>query len=306
MFGRSVGMLERMGAKAKKGTKKTPRAPETERAMVAWTALHVHPPRVRSSHECMVVEPPPVERPTSSRAVTKRPPSDRPREEEEEGQLVRPKRKKEVSLGQSIAGALMVDAPIAAKPLSERPPPSTFDPRKESEFTDAGNSRGEPYFGRDQIKAKSRETALLNDRHSSKLSGIYQNLRINIPSRRVLRDRPGCPPMVTDFLSSQTPRSNVEVPICVTRAINNLPRAWTTDLNEASNRRGDDATQALFALTLQAATMDATVARESELRPSVKKLQADLAESRKKCGEFCDRLSKMEKDSTDAAEKASL
>ncbi|KAL6537608.1 hypothetical protein OROMI_026142 [Orobanche minor] len=135
---------------------------------------------------------------------------------------------------------------------------------------------------------------------------MESTLGFNAFLRRVLRDRPRFPPMVVDFLASRTPRSNVDVPICVTRAINSLPRAWTTDLNEASNRRDDDATQAVFALTLQAATMAATVARESELRPSVKKLQADLAESRKKCVEFCDRLAKMEKDSIDAAERARL
>ncbi|KAL6565026.1 hypothetical protein OROMI_016476 [Orobanche minor] len=52
--------------------------------------------------------------------------------------------------------------------------------------------------------------------------------------------------------------------------------------------------------------MAATVARESELHPPVKKLQADLAESKKKYGELCERMEKMEKDSIDAAERARL
>ncbi|KAL6585817.1 hypothetical protein OROMI_002461 [Orobanche minor] len=177
----------------------------------------------------------------------------------------------------STAGPLAVEAPIAAKPLNKRQPPSTFDPRKEFEIMDAETPRGKPYFGRDPTKVE-----------------------------RVLRNSPGCPSMVVDFLAGRAPRSNVDVPSCVTRVINSLPRAWTIDHNKVSDRRGDDATQALFALTLQAATMVATVARESELRPPVKKLQADLAESWKKCGEFCDRISRMAKDSLDATERARL
>ncbi|KAL6534474.1 hypothetical protein OROHE_013399 [Orobanche hederae] len=277
MSGRPIGMLERMGAKAKKVvTKKTPRTPETERALAARTAPDVRPPRARSPDECVVVEPPPVERPSSSRSLTKRPSSDRPREEEE-GQLVRPKKKKEVPPARSTAGPLIVGAPIAATPISERPPRPSDDFRRECEIMDAETSRGKPFFGCDPTKVE-----------------------------RVLRSSPGCPPMVVDFVTGRAPQSNVDVPSCVTRAINNLPRALTTDLNEVSDRGGDDATQALFALILQAASMAATVARESELRPPVKKLQADLAESRKKYSEFCDRLVKMEKDSVDTAERARL
>ncbi|KAL6572732.1 hypothetical protein OROMI_013690 [Orobanche minor] len=137
--------------------------------------------------------------------------------------------------------------------------------------------RGKPFFGRDPTKVE-----------------------------RVLRDSPGCPPMVVDFLAGSAPRGQVDVPSCVNRAIASLPRAWTMDLNEVTNRRGNDATQALFALALQTTTMAAIVARESELRPSVPKLRADLEESRKLNGELCDRVAKMEKDSNEAAKRASL
>ncbi|KAL6506725.1 hypothetical protein OROHE_022557 [Orobanche hederae] len=66
----------------------------------------------------------------------------------------------------------------------------------------------------------------------------------------------------------------------------------------------DDVTQALFALALQTATMAATVARESELRPPVKKLKADLKELKQKYGELVERTVKMEKEHVDAAEDA--
>ncbi|KAL6524611.1 hypothetical protein OROHE_016282 [Orobanche hederae] len=50
--------------------------------------------------------------------------------------------------------------------------------------------------------------------------------------------------------------------------------------------------------------MAATVARESELRPPVKKLKAELAELKKRHGELVERTVQMEKEFVDAAEAA--
>ncbi|KAL6553744.1 hypothetical protein OROMI_019417 [Orobanche minor] len=77
-------------------------------------------------------------------------------------------------------------------------------------------------------------------------------------------------------------------------------------LDEVAARRGNDATQALFALTLQAATMSAQAAREFELRPSVSKLKAELEAERKMNADFAERLVRMEKESLNAAKRASL
>ncbi|KAL6564703.1 hypothetical protein OROMI_016153 [Orobanche minor] len=116
-----------------------------------------------------------------------------------------------------------------------------------------------------------------------------------------LRNSPGCPPMVVNFLAGCAPCGQIEVPSYINRAIANLPWAWTTYLDEVAARRGNDATQALFALALQTATMAAQVARDSELRPSAPKLKAELEESRKLNGELTDRVVKMDKESLDAA-----
>ncbi|KAL6507001.1 hypothetical protein OROHE_022136 [Orobanche hederae] len=78
-----------------------------------------------------------------------------------------------------------------------------------------------------------------------------------------------------DFLAGNLPREACDVPHHVNRALHNLLRAWTTDLNEVAWRRYADAAQVLFVLALQTATMAAQVARDSEERPSTARLQAD-------------------------------
>ncbi|KAL6554634.1 hypothetical protein OROHE_007373 [Orobanche hederae] len=228
-----------------------------------------------------MVDPPPVEQPPTDRALAKRPSGDRPQEEEEEEeeeeerQLVRcKKQKEEAPPARADSGALTLEAPIAATPLSERQPRPSYDTSREFAIADAETPRGKPFFGCNPTKVE-----------------------------RVLRDSPGCPPMVVDFLAGRAPRGPVDVPSCINRAIANLPQAWTTDLDEVATRRGNDMTQAL---ALQTATMAATVARESELRPSVPKLKTELEESRKRNGELCYRVAKMKKDSLESAKRASL
>lgn len=65
-----------------------------------------------------------------------------------------------------------------------------------------------------------------------------------------------------------------------------MPKAWTTDLDEIAQCRTDDAAQATFALTLQAATMAAQVVRDCEMKPSVARHKADLEAARLGRGEL--------------------
>ncbi|KAL6560217.1 hypothetical protein OROHE_006224 [Orobanche hederae] len=183
-------------------------------------------------------------------ALSQRPSGDRPQEEGEKSLIPCKKQKEEVPPARATSGALSLEAPIAATPLSERQPCSLDDLCREFVIMDAETPRGKPFFGRDRTKSR--------------------------------------------------------VPSYINRAIANLPRAWTIDLDAVAARRGNDATRALFAPALQTATMAAQVTRESELRPSVPKLKAELEESRKLNGELTDRVVKMEIESLDAAKRASL
>ncbi|KAL6576348.1 hypothetical protein OROHE_000129 [Orobanche hederae] len=63
--------------------------------------------------------------------------------------------------------------------------------------------------------------------------------------------------------------------------------------------------QAVFALTLQAATMADQAVKDAEDRPSTARLQSDLEAALKKNPEFADRLVAMVKSSIEAAKKAS-
>ncbi|KAL6582220.1 hypothetical protein OROMI_006234 [Orobanche minor] len=175
--------------------------------------------------KCVVLEPPPVEHPLVGRPLVgcssaKRPSVDHPQEEEdgEKSLIPRKKKKEEVPPARATAGALTLEVPIAATPLSERQPRPSDDFHRECAIMDAETPRGKPFFVCDPTK--------------------------------VLHDSPGCPLMVVDFLDSRSPRASVDVPSCINRAIASLSQAWTTDLNEVAARRGNDATQALFAQAL--------------------------------------------------------
>ncbi|KAL6561481.1 hypothetical protein OROMI_017082 [Orobanche minor] len=141
---------------------------------------------------------------------------------------------------------------------------------------DAETSRGKPFFGRDMEKAK-----------------------------RVLHLNPGCPSTVVDFLSSRPPQDRTEMPSYLARALEAMPRSWTTDLDQIAERRCPDAANACYMLTLQAAVMAAQVAREAEGRPSVPRLEAELADERQKNYDLTDRLASMEKELQAARKKAS-
>ncbi|KAL6507353.1 hypothetical protein OROGR_023548 [Orobanche gracilis] len=94
-------------------------------------------------------------------------------------------------------------APTSNVPLLEGPsrtPSSAY--LEEQAIAQAETSRVRQFFGRDPEKVA-----------------------------RVRRTDPNCSPMVLDFLASNSHREPCDVPHYVSRAITNLPRAWTTDLD---------------------------------------------------------------------------
>ncbi|KAL6547922.1 hypothetical protein OROHE_009627 [Orobanche hederae] len=112
--------------------------------------------------------------------------------------------------------------------------------------------------------------------------------------------------MVLDFLAGNFLRGACDVPHYVNRALHNLPRAWTTDLDEVARQRSPDAAQALFALALQMATMAAQVARDSEVRPSTARLPTDLEAAQKRNTELADKLMVLENNLAEAVKEAEL
>ncbi|KAL6552682.1 hypothetical protein OROHE_008046 [Orobanche hederae] len=67
---------------------------------------------------------------------------------------------------------------------------------------------------------------------------------------RVHRIRPNCPSIVVDFLASKAPREASDVPHYVNWALNNLLRAWMTNMDVVARCRSLDDVQALFPLAL--------------------------------------------------------
>ncbi|KAL6584492.1 hypothetical protein OROMI_003781 [Orobanche minor] len=202
-----------------------------------------------------------------------------PEKSEQERQLVLRKEKRpreEVPPAGSPPPRLTLESPIAATPLSMKKPRTGEDILREFAAADAETSRGKPFFGRDMEKAK-----------------------------RVLHLNPGCPSTVVDFLSSRPPQDRTEMPSYLARALEAMPRSWTTDLDQIAERRCPDAANACYMLTLQAAIMAAQVAREAEGRPSVPRLEAEIADERQKNYDLTDRLASMEKELQAARKKAS-
>ncbi|KAL6536155.1 hypothetical protein OROHE_012999 [Orobanche hederae] len=118
-------------------------------------------------------------------------------------------------------------------------------------------------------------------------------------------DDPNRPALVVDFLSSRSPQHESDVPNHLARAVESLPKAWTSELESLARRGLADSVQATVALALQTATMATKVAAYYERRPSVSSLQADLQASREKVADFSERLANMEKASL-AAEARSV
>ncbi|KAL6548852.1 hypothetical protein OROHE_008697 [Orobanche hederae] len=144
-------------------------------------------------------------------------------------------RKRRRSAGPSVPASVV--KPIAAVPISEHPPLPEELSAPSAAYLEAmtvartETSRGRLFFGRDTEKVT-----------------------------RVRRTNPDCSPMVVDLLVSNLPRKACDVSHYVNWALHNLSRAWTTDLDEVDRRRSPDVAQALFALSLQMATMAAQVA----------------------------------------------
>ncbi|KAL6583075.1 hypothetical protein OROMI_005153 [Orobanche minor] len=95
------------------------------------------------------------------------------------------------------------------------------------------------------------------------------------------------------------------MPSYIVRALDPMPKSWTTDLDQIAERRCPDAANACLMLTLQAAVMAAQVAREAEGLPSVPRLEAELADERQKNYDLTDRLTSAEKEIQAARKKAS-
>ncbi|KAL6525383.1 hypothetical protein OROHE_015690 [Orobanche hederae] len=198
---------------------------------------------------------------------------DRP--DRDEGQLEHRKRQREEEPPASAASSTFTTKqPITALPLIERRPPPSAAFLEATAVARVETSHERSYFRRDPEKV---DRARHNDPHFS--------------------------PMVLDFLTSNAPRDPSDVPSYVSRTITSLPKAWTTDLHAVARRRNPDAMQAVFALTLQAATMAAQAAREAKNHPSMACLQAELEAAWKTNAEFADMLMVMEKNSLDAAKK---
>ncbi|KAL6519006.1 hypothetical protein OROHE_017430 [Orobanche hederae] len=198
--------------------------------------------------------------------------------EEPEEQLLNT-RKRRRSTKPSVPAS--VGRPIAALPISEHPlsleelPPPFAAYLEAHAIARVDNSRGRLYFGRDPDKVT-----------------------------RVRCNNPNCPPMVLDFLVGNFPQEACDVPHYVNRALHNLPRAWTINLDKVARRRSPDAAQALFMLALQTATMAAQVARDSEERLSTARLQAELEAVQKQNVELADKLAELEKNSVEAVKEA--
>ncbi|KAL6579306.1 hypothetical protein OROMI_009522 [Orobanche minor] len=156
-----------------------------------------------------------------------------------------------------------VGRPIAAVPISEHPPLFEDLPPPSAAYLEshavacAETTHGRPYFGSNPEKVT-----------------------------RVRRTNPDCLPMVLDFLAVNLPREACDIPHYVNRDLHNLPRAWTTDLDEVARRRSPDAAQALFAPALQAATMASQVARDSELTGLEKNLAEAVKEAERSKAEL--------------------
>ncbi|KAL6536735.1 hypothetical protein OROMI_026316 [Orobanche minor] len=120
---------------------------------------------------------------------------------------------------------------------------------------------------------------------------------------RVRRTNPNCQPMVLDFLAGNLPWEACDVPHYVNWALHNLPKSWTTDLDEVARRRSPDVAQALFTVALQTTMMAAQVARDYEERPSMARLQAYLEAAKKRNAELADKLVALEKNSAEAVKE---
>ncbi|KAL6587796.1 hypothetical protein OROMI_000774 [Orobanche minor] len=277
MSTRNLGVLDR--AQHKKSKKKNL---VTIRAKNAREAAVVRAPRGEPQAEVTVAVAPPVALPVVRPVVDLTCPKvgEGPEQEksEQERQLVlrKEKRPREVPSAGSPPPRLTLEPPIAATPLSMKKPRTGEDILREFAAADAETSRGKPFFGRDLEKAK-----------------------------RVIHLNPGCPSTVVDFLSSRSPQDRTEMPSYLVRALDAMPKSWTTDLDQVAERRCPDAANACFMLTLQAAVMAAQVAREAEGRPSVPRLEAELADERQKVYDLTDRLTSTEKELQVARKKAS-
>ncbi|KAL6566704.1 hypothetical protein OROMI_015108 [Orobanche minor] len=278
MSTRNLGVLDR--AQPKKAKKKTLM---TVRAKNAREAAIVRTPRGEPQAEVTVAVAPPEAQPVVRSVVdlTRPKEGEGPEQErpEQEKQLVLRKEKRpreEVPSAGSPPPRLTLEPPIAATPLSMKKPRTGEDILREFAAADAETSRGKPFFGRDTEKAK-----------------------------RVLHLNPGCPSTVVDFLSSRTPQDRTQMPSYLARALDAMPKSWTTNLDQIAERHCPDAANACLMLTLQAAVMAAQVAREAEGRPSVPRLEAELAEERQKIYDLTDRLTSTEKELQAAPKKAS-
>ncbi|KAL6578863.1 hypothetical protein OROMI_009079 [Orobanche minor] len=170
----------------------------------------------------------------------------------------------------------------SSKPAGEVPlPPIVERPTKEkAALLKTTAPRGEPrrgraYFGRNPEK--------------------YTRARGDDPNR---------PALVVDFLSYRSPPHESDVPNHLTRVVESLPKAWTSELESLTRRGLADSVQATVALALQTATLATKVAADYERRPSVSSLQADPQASREKVANFSERLANMEKASLAAEARA--
>ncbi|KAL6548151.1 hypothetical protein OROHE_009213 [Orobanche hederae] len=144
--------------------------------------------------------------------------------EELEEQLLNT-RKRRRSMEPSVPAS--AGRPIAAVPISEHPllPKELSAPStaylEATTVARADTSHGRLFFGRDPEKIT-----------------------------RVRGTNPNCPTMVVDFLAGNLPREACDISYYVNQALRNLPRAWTTDLDEMVRRQSPDAAHALCALSL--------------------------------------------------------
>ncbi|KAL6584984.1 hypothetical protein OROMI_004273 [Orobanche minor] len=154
--------------------------------------------------------------------------------------LARDKKRKLVEAASKPAGEVplppIVERPTKEKAVIAKMTPPRGEPR-----------RGRAYFGRDLEK--------------------YARAREEDPNR---------PALVVDFLSSRSPQHESDVPNHLARAVESLPKAWTSELESLARRGLADSVQATIALALQTAMMATKVASDYERRPFVSSLQADL------------------------------